>query len=267
VTAEAEPAATKPPVLFLHGLTGAPGDLQVITKHLRRVGYHVDTPMLPGHGLDEKGLLKTGWKDWLAASERDLIRLTHDGGQAFVGGLSMGAVLALALAARHPGRVKGIVCYSPTLRYDGWIVPKGTWFLPYGAYIPILNRYRFKERPPYGIKDERLRAKMEEMLFSGAIGEAGLPFMPGRSLAQNLSLIRYVKRLLPQVAAPLLIVHSTEDDITHIRNAEALAAKVKGKVTKLYLQDSYHLVTVDRERAKVAKATEAFFSDVMGHTA
>jgi carboxylesterase len=253
----------KPPVLFLHGLTGAPGDLQVITKHLRRVGYHVETPMLPGHGLDEKGLLKTGWKDWLAASERALIHMTPDGGQAFVGGLSMGAVLSLALAAKHPERVKGIVCFAPTLRYDGWIVPKGTWFVPYGAYIPIVNRYRFKERPPYGIKDERLRAKMEEMLFSGAIADAGLPFMPGKSLAQNLSLIRYVKRLLPEINAPMLIVHSTEDDITHIRNAEDLASKVKGPVRKLYLQDSYHLVTVDRERAKVAKATEAFFDELI----
>jgi carboxylesterase len=256
----------KSPVLLLHGLTGAPGDLQVITKHLRRVGYHVDTPMLPGHGLDEKGLLKTGWRDWLAAAERDLIKLTADGGQAFVGGLSMGAVLALALAAKHPERVKGVVCFAPTLRYDGWIVPKGAWFVPYGAYVPILNRYRFKERPPYGIKDERLRAKMQEMLFSGAIADAGLPFMPGRSLAQNLTLIRYVKRLLPKVTAPLLIVHATEDDITHIRNAEKLAATVKGPVRKLYLKDSYHLVTVDRERAKVALATQAFLDELCGAT-
>jgi carboxylesterase len=263
MTADAVQPAHKPPVLLLHGLTGAPGDMQVITKHLRRIGYHVETPMLPGHGLDEKGLLKTGWKDWLADSERALLHVTANGEKAFVGGLSMGAVLSLALAAKHSDRVKGVVCYAPTLRYDGWIVPRGTWFVPYGAYIPIVNRYRFKERPPYGIKDERLRAKMEEMLFSGAIADAGLPFMPGKSLAQNLSLIRYVKRLLPNITAPMLIVHSTEDDITHIRNAEDLAAKVNGPVRKLYLTDSYHLVTVDRERAKVAKATEAFFEELI----
>jgi len=255
--------ASKPPVLFLHGLTGAPGDLQIMTKHLRRVGYHVDTPMLPGHGLDEKGLLKTGWKDWLGAAERDLIRLTPDGGQAFVGGLSMGAVIALALAAKHPDRVKGVVCYSPTLRYDGWIVPRGGWFVPYGAYIPIVNRYRFKERAPFGLKDERLRAKMEEMLLGGALADAGLPFMPGKSLAQNLSLIRFAKKNFAKVVAPMLIVHATEDDITHIRNAEDLASKVSGPVRKLYLTDSYHLVTVDRERAKVAKATEAFLEEVI----
>jgi carboxylesterase len=263
---EAE-AALKPPVLMLHGLTGAPGDLQVITKHLRRVGYAVETPMLPGHGLDEKDLLKTGWKDWLNASEEALERLTADGGQAFVGGLSMGAVLALALAARHPDKVKGVVCYAVTLRYDGWIVPKMAWFVPYGAYIPILNRYRFKERPPYGLKDERLRAKMEEMLFSGAVAEAGLSFMPGKSLAQNLSLIRYVKRLFKKIETPILIVHAREDDITSIKNADKMAAKVKGPVRKLYLDDSYHLVTVDRERAKVARATEAFFDELSHHGA
>jgi carboxylesterase len=259
------PARKKPPVLFLHGLTGAPGDLQIVTKHLKRVGYHVETPMLPGHGLDEKGLLKTGWRDWLAAAEHKLMQMTADGSQAFVGGLSMGAVLALALAAKHPDRVKGVVTYAVTLRYDGWVVPRGAWFVPYGAYIPLVNRYRFKERPPYGIKDERLRAKMEEMLFSGAVAEAGLPFMPGRSLAQNLSLIRYTRKLFPKVTAPLLIVHAHEDDITDIKNAEALAKVVKGPVRKLYLKDSYHLVTVDRERAKVAKATEAFFDELIEH--
>src|SRR5579875_1536664 len=256
-------AAKKPSVLFLHGLTGAPGDLQIITKHLKRVGYHVEAPMLPGHGLDEKGLLKTGWRDWLAAAEHKLMAMTADGSQAFVGGLSMGAVLSLALAAKHPDRVKGVVCYAVTLRYDGWIIPKNAWMIPIGARIPVVNRYRFKERPPYGIKDDRLRAKMEEMLFSGAIGEAGLPFMPGKSLAQNLSLIRYTRKLFTKITAPLLIVHAHEDDITSIRNAEALSQMVKGPVRKLYLDDSYHLVTVDRERAKVAKATEAFLEELI----
>lgn len=248
----------RPPVLLLHGLTGAPADLQVVTKHLKRSGFEVAAPMLPGHGLDEKGLLQTGWRDWLAAAEAELFRLTPNGGQAFVGGLSMGAVLSLALAARHPDRVRGVVCFAATLRYDGWVVPKNAWVIPLGAYVPILNRYRFMERPPYGIKDDRLRAKMEEMLFSGAIAEAGLPFMPGRSLAQNLKLIRRVKRELHKITAPMLVVHAREDDITHIRNVEKMTAAVKGRVTKLYLDDSYHLVTVDRERAKVARATQEF---------
>jgi carboxylesterase len=248
----------KPPVLLLHGLTGAPADMQTITRHLKQNGYRVLAPMLPGHGVSEADLLKTTWRDWLAGAEADLLRLTDNGERAFVGGLSMGAILALALAIRHPERVAGIVCFAPTLRYDGWVIPRGSWLIRLGSHVPLINRYRFHERPPYGIKDERLRAKMSELLASGAVTEAGLPSMPARSLAQNLSLIRWTKRHLNQVTAPLMIVHSTHDDITHIRNADKLAAAVRGPVEKLYLEDSYHLVTLDRERNKVAKATLAF---------
>ncbi len=250
------------PVLLFHGLTGAPAELQAVSRHLRRAGYEVETPMLRGHGVDEATLLKTGWRDWMAGAEEELLRLTADGGQAIVGGLSMGAVLALGLAERHPERVKGVLSLAATLRYDGWVVPPGVWSMRLLRHIPIVNRYRFMERPPYGIKDERLRARVEEMMFSGSIKDAGLPFMPGISLVENLDLVRRVEKDLALVVAPVFICHAVEDDITHIRNAERLAEKVSGPVRKLYLEDSYHLVTVDRERSKVAQAALEFCNDL-----
>lgn len=254
--------ACRIPALMLHGLTGAPADLQVVTKCLRLAGHRVEAPMLPGHGVGERELLETGWRHWLQGAEAALITLTDEAGPAVVGGLSMGAVLALALAIRQPERVAGLACFAPTLRYDGWVIPRGSWFIPIGARLPLVNRYRFKERPPYGLKDERLRAKMAELLLSGAVKEAGLAYMPGRSLAQNLDLIRWTSRRLHRITAPMLLVHAVDDDITHIRNAERLAAAVSGPVQKLYLEDSYHLVTLDRERRKVAQAALEFIASL-----
>jgi len=250
------------PVLLFHGLTGAPAELQAVSRHLRRAGYEVETPMLRGHGVDEATLLKTGWRDWTAGAEEELLRLTADGGQAIVGGLSMGAVLGFWLAQKHPDRVKAVVSLAATMRYDGWVVPPGVWFMPYGRHVPILNRWRFKERPPYGIKDERLRARVEEMMFSGSIKDAGLPYMPGISLVENLDLVKRVERDLEKVVAPVFICHAVEDDITHIRNAQRMAEKVRGPVRTLWLEDSYHLVTVDRERSKVAQAVLDFCNDI-----
>jgi carboxylesterase len=252
----------KPPVLLIHGLTGHPQELQAVSRALRRAGYEVATPMLPGHGVDEKTLVRTGHKDWLGAAEAELIRLSDAaGGPVFVGGLSMGAVLALALAQRHPERVKGVAALALTLKYDGFNCPNyPSWLLPLGAKTPAIYFYRFKERPPYGVKDVRMRAKIEEMMFSGgAIGDAGLPYLPGRSLSENLKLIALVERRMREVVAPTLIVHPVEDDVCHIRNAQRVAATVSGPVTTLWLEDSYHLVTVDQERAKVAMATVDFF--------
>jgi carboxylesterase len=247
----------KPPVLLLHGLTGAPAELQSVTRALRRAGYPVETPLLPGHGADEKALLRTGWRDWLDGAEAELLRLT-EAEPAVVGGLSMGAVLALALAQRHPDRVRGLLLLAPTLKYDGFNCPSHSWVLTYAARTPLIRFYRFWERPPYGIKDERLRAKIAEMMFGGESGDAGLPFLPGRSLAQNLKLITEVEGRLQDVLAPALIVHAVEDDVTDVANARRLAASISGPAQLMLLEDSYHLVTVDRERARVGQAAVEF---------
>jgi carboxylesterase len=250
------------PVLLIHGLTGVPAEMQSIARTLRRSGFTVETPLLPGHGVDEATLMKTGWRDWLGGAEEELLRMTANGEKAIVGGLSVGAVIALGLAAKHPDRVLGVVCLAATIKYDGWSVNPAVMLLPYGRHIPFVNRLRFKEHPPYGIKDERLRARVAEMLFSDNVKDVGLPTTPGISLFENLELVKRVVRDLPKVQAPVLIVHATEDDITHIRNAEKIAREVSGPVRKLYLEDSYHLVTVDRERVKVALATVKFCEDL-----
>lgn len=247
----------KPPVLLLHGLTGAPAELQSVSRALRRAEYRVETPLLPGHGADEKTLLRTGWRDWLQGAEDALLDLSERE-PVVVGGLSMGAVLALALAQRHPHRVRALALLAPTLRYDGFSCPPGAWLIPLAARTSVIRFYRFMERPPYGIKDERLREKIVDMMFSGTTGDAGLPFMPGRSLAENLKLIKSVEARLHEVTAPALIVHAVEDDVTDVSNARRLAATLAGSSQLLLLEDSYHLVTVDRERLKVAQAVVNF---------
>ncbi len=255
-----ESSAMKPPVLLFHGLTGAPAELQTVSRAVRRAGYEVVTPMLPGHGVDEAALLKTNERDWLAAAEAELERLSANG-PVVVGGLSMGAVIALALAQRRPEQVAGLLLFAPTLKYDGFTVPKMAAILPFFAMGPLrfmMRLYRFKERPPYGIKDERLREMIADMMFSGLTQDAGLPFMPGKSLADNMHLVREVERRLAEVTQPALIVHAVEDDVTDVRNARRLAGALRGPVELLLLQDSYHLVTVDRERNKVAKAAVEF---------
>lgn len=252
----------KPPVLMIHGLTGTPAELNSATRSLKQAGYLVSAPMLPGHGVDEKTLSRTGWRDWLSAMEDELARLGADQ-PVFVGGLSMGAVLALALAERHPERVRGLALYAPTLRYDGFACPWFTPLLPRLASTGLMGLYRFKERPPYGLKDERLRAFVSEMMFSRSSPDAGLASTPGKSLADSIILNRLVEREIAGIIAPTLIVHPVEDDMTDIANSRRLAEQLAGPVRTLWLEDSYHLVTVDRERNAVARATVAFFDEVL----
>ena len=235
-------------VLLIHGLTGTPSELKGVGKGLVRAGYSVYGVQLAGHCGTEADLLATNWTDWLdsALDAFDTLRRTHD--VVFVGGLSMGALLSLLIAARRPEQVAGCLVYSPTMFYDGWSVPRLSMLL-HGAIMLGLGRFiRFRENPPYGIKDERLRGKILAAMEAGHSGEAGLLHMPGASLGQLLRLIADLKRRLPSIKTPTLVLHAREDDVTSIRNASYIAAHIGGRVEKILLDNSYHMITLDQER-------------------
>src|SRR6266704_4039890 len=142
-------------VLLIHGLGGTPLELKSIARGLSASGFTVHCCQLAGHCGSEPDLLATGWRDWFASVEKALAVLEQRCSTIVVGGLSMGAILALRLAAVHPIRVHGLALYAPTLWYDGWAIPWYGFMLRMFISTPVAQRYRFMEREPYGIKDER----------------------------------------------------------------------------------------------------------------
>jgi carboxylesterase len=245
-------------ILLIHGLTGTPTELKALGKSLARAGYSVYGVQLAGHCGSEADLLQTGWQDWLnsALDAFDRVRRDHD--EVFVGGLSMGALLSLLVAAKRPDQVAGCVLYSPTMFYDGWSVPRLSVLL-HGAIMLGFGKYlRFRENFPYGIKNERLRARILGAMESGQSAEAGLLYMPGRSLGQLLRLIRDLKKRLPDIRTPTLVLHAREDDVTSTKNASYIAARIGGRVEKILLENSYHMITIDQERDLVADHSIAF---------
>src|SRR5579864_7827631 len=162
-------------VLLIHGLTGTPTEMRFVGKGLAQAGFSVYGMQLAGHCGTEADLLATGWPDWYASVERAYEEFRRNVDIVFVGGLSMGAVLAMHLAARRPDALRGIALYSTTLWYDGWTIPWTRYLLPLlpiAVHLPFGRRGRFAESFPYGIKDERLRQRVVANMLGGASGEA-----------------------------------------------------------------------------------------------
>lgn len=245
-------------VLLIHGLTGTPSEVKAVGRSIADAGYCVYGVQLAGHCGTEADLLETSWQDWLDSSlvAFDEIRRKHE--VVFVGGLSMGALLALLVAARRPEDVAGCILYSPTMFYDGWSVPRASLLLHAAILLGLGRHLRFRESFPYGIKDERLRKRVLAAMESGRSEEAGLLYMPGQSLGQLLRLIRHIKRCLPDIRTPALVLHARQDDVTSIKNASYIAARIGGRMEKILLDDSYHMITLDRERDLVARHSVAF---------
>ena len=193
--------------LLVHGLAGTPAEMKILGKRLNRYGFTVLCPQLAGHCASEEELVTTCWSDWSRSVEDAFDALSRHMDAVFVGGLSAGAVLSLRHAQRYPGRARGLALYSTTLRYDGWTIPKLSFLLPLILKTPYFGkRYRFEEAFPYGIMDDKLRGRILAQMQSGDAAAAGFTATPGASLKQLWGLVAAVKRDLPGIKTPTLIV-------------------------------------------------------------
>ncbi|MEZ2416899.1 alpha/beta hydrolase [Luteibacter sp. RCC_6_2] len=252
-------------VLLIHGLTGTPTEMRMVGKGLNRAGFTVVGVRLAGHCGSEDDLLATTWEDWYASVEAAAEELRGRVDRVFVAGLSMGALLALRLAAVRPGWIDGVGVYGATFRYDGWSIGwtgRLSFLLPIFKRLGIGRERSFIEQPPYGIRDERLRAQVSAAMFSGDSEAAGLPGNPWHALAEMVKLSREVRRRLPDVVAPCFIAHAADDDVASVANADLVARRVRGPIEMLLLADSYHMITIDRERRTLIERTADFFGRI-----
>lgn len=253
-------------VLLIHGLTGTPLEMRLLARGLNQHGFTVHGMQLAGHCGDMEDLLATGWHDWYASVEAAAGQLRSRVDHLFVGGLSMGALLALKLAAERPQQVAGVGVYGATFRYDGWNIPRMarlSFLLPLLKRLGIGRQRVFEEEYPYGLRDERLRNQVEAAMRSGDSSVAGLLGNPWHSLADLHQLSCNVRGLLPRVSAPCLVAHATEDDVASLRNARLVMQRVGGPSELLLLEDSYHMITIDRERRTLIEHSARFFDAIV----
>ncbi|MDB5850410.1 MAG: alpha/beta hydrolase fold protein [Rhodoferax sp.] len=244
-------------VLLVHGLTGTPNEMRLLGKGLQRAGFTVYGVQLAGHCGTQDDLVATRWQDWAASVHAGAERLRGQlgpKGRLVVMGLSMGAVLALEIAAARPELVDGVGALSTNFWYDGWSMPFYTRlsFLlrPFRA-LGIGRRQLFLEQPPYGIKDEALRKRIVAQMQSGDSAAAGLPGNPWYAVIEMRALSQHVRQRLGLVRQPCLVMHASHDDISSLANARLIERRAGGPVEMLVLHNSYHMITIDRERRTV----------------
>lgn len=253
------PATLRRGVLLLHGLTGAPAEMRLVGRRMQRAGFQVAAPLLAGHGGSKANLLRTTWRDWLDSARQAYLELAAQVDEVSVAGICVGGALGLALCAEFP-QIRSAAVYSMTFEYDGWNMPRWGAAAPLiqlVAHLPLIRAIDLAEPYPYGLKDLRLRemaSRAPDTLIPGSIDK-----LPLGSLYQMYRLGRHVERLGAGITTPTLIVHAREDDMSHPRNAERLRACLGGRSEMLMLEDSYHMVHVDRQHALVASTTAAFF--------
>lgn len=257
-------------VLLLHGLMGNPLEMQYLAKRLDKAGFATRVPHLRGYGFGERpNAVATGtWRQWSDQVLDHFDELKRRYGSVSVCGLCIGAVLALQLAAERRSEVASLSLLATTLAFDGWSIPWYGFLAPLAYYTPLRYLYSYREREPYGLKNEPLRKWIAREMSEKATSIAGASMLPMTSVYQAHKLIRHVKRVIPSVSVPTLVMHAREDDVASIKSAEFVLEHIgSSEVRFTLLHDSYHMVTMDNEKRAVADQTIQFFREHAGEDA
>ena len=256
---------------LIHGLTGTAKEMGSIAQRLNKQGFSVAAPLMLNHDKSISCLKRTTWQELYSAIRDEFIKYANDYENIFLAGLSFGALIGILLAHEFPGKVRALNCFSPTLFFDGWGNPKSRVLLPLVYRTPLKYWFYFKEEYPYGLKNERLRSKVESFYKEAKLFDYskvhlyGYPVIPVACMHQNYLLAKKVISVLKEIRAPIQLMQARDDDVTSPRNSYYVYDRVGSSQKEIiFLENSYHIITADQERDKVAEKTVAFFEKYRG---
>ena len=241
-------------VILLPGLCGSELEMGVIPRLLKQSGFSYAIPRIKGYSA-HTGI--TPYKSWIDDVEQFVIDLMQTHSSISLVGLSMGATLSLAVAARNP-KIQSLSVLSPVLIFDGWSVP---WYQPLlkAIYLLGFRNWHHKETAPFGVKNLEMRKRIKKAVESNSVSELGAAHLPARHLIESLKLIEETKKELPSVNTDILIIHAIDDETASPKNPDLILDSVSSETRRtIWLGNSYHIITVDNEREIVANETVNF---------
>jgi carboxylesterase len=229
-------------VLVLHGFTGNPQSMRPLAEALAEAGFTVDLPLLPGHGTAVEDMLPTRWPDWSGAAESAYTKLAATCDEVAVVALSMGGTLACWLAERHP-EIKGLAVVNP------FIDP------PAESFRDVLRGLlEAGTSVAPGVGSDIAKEGMAESAYAGTPVAAVLSLFEG---------IDVVAAHLGAISCPVLLLSSRQDHVVPSSSGDVLEAGVAGPIERVWLENSFHVATLDNDADEVNARVVTFASGVL----
>jgi 3-oxoadipate enol-lactonase len=242
------------PIVLLHGFGGAASNWTLVAPRLLRLG-RVLVPDLPGHGGSSA---LPGQPETLDPFADRVAALLDE--PALVAGHSLGGVVALRLASRHPQLVRGLVLAGCAGISSGTRQSERALTL-----VSIVKPGKRVSRWRRTISRSSFLRKLAFGVVSVADPQALSPlaansFLAGSSLYTDVSsagdaLVRSDPRLdLDRIRCPSLVVHGTRDVQVPLRDAFEYARRLRAPLRAV--ADCGHLVIGERADAVVGAISD-----------
>lgn len=223
-------------VLVLHGFTGNPSSMRPLAEFLAADGFTVSLPRLPGHGTSVADMMTTSWVDWTRAALEVYDDLAARTTRVAVVGLSMGGGLSAYVAQRRD--VGAVVFINPLVKP------------PVPEMIDGLNQLIEAGLTTIdAIGSDVKREGVSELAYDAT------PLACAKSLFDGIG---EVYEALASIVAPSLLLSSREDHVVTADNGDDLVARVRGPIERVWLENSFHVATIDNDQPVVQALTRDF---------
>ncbi len=228
-------------VFLSHGYTATTAEVRLFAKRLHEKGFSVGGPLLAGHGSRPEDLNRVRWQDWVESGELVYRQMKSRCEHVILGGESMGGLVALYLASRHP-EVRGVMLYAPAIKLNISTADRiklylGSLFMPF--------------------------AKRESMDASDK-WQGYHPELPTKGIVQLLRFQDAVKKILPQIKQPIIIFQGRKDTTVDPVAGEMILQGVGSAIKEHHwMEESTHPILIDSELDAVTDLSLRFIEKIL----
>jgi carboxylesterase len=234
----------------VHGFTATPDEVRPLGEALSAAGFRCHAVRLPGHATTVAELASVRHRDWIATVESAARTMAAEVPQVALVGISLGALLALAVATSGAVPIRALVLLGKPLRF----ADERTALLRFVAWVPgVIGPARLvRKRRGRDILDDAARAR-----------SLAYDAFPLASVVELLRLRATVKRRLHRVTHPTLVLHGRHDRTAPVANVDELRRRLPaGSLEVAIFEQSAHVLTEDAERDAVAARVADFLARV-----
>jgi alpha-beta hydrolase superfamily lysophospholipase len=246
------PASPRGALVNLHGLGDHGGLHPAVSSHFSAAGWTVYAPDLRGHGRSpgQRAYLRD-WSEYRGDLRAlvELVTARHE--KPYVLGHSLGGLVTLEFALRHPSELRGAIAAAP---------PVGELGVP--PILMRLGRIMSRVAPRLSLRVgmdltglARDPSVMEKVLADPLFHRRGT----ARLSTEVTAAIAQVQSLAPTLRVPTLLLHGTADRMVPPGGTRRFAERAPAElVTLREYQGGFHALFADWDGERVLRDVEAW---------